>query len=447
MQKSRMSVKIRTLFVIIYMMLLAAFLTGCSADTNNSEPTPKTAVSTKAPKPTATPKETATPKATATKKTTATPKPTATKKQTATPKPTSNPKPTGTVIPTEKPNVVIETSVPTEVNLQTTNLEEITRASSGYAIQTITLREKPSRGAKALSTVNENDTVEIIDQLFSEGENWYLVDYQKGSRVLHGYLLGDFITATYSSAKVYDASYSAEEALIGVRVPGTGEGLEVPENGKATIVFDGVGAYSGQFASYKRSGKGTFVWVNGDRYEGDWKNDQIEGKGTLTFADGIKYEGTFSKGKLTEGTVTIPQKDGRIATRKVQNSQFTRDCVLKWPDGTTVTGKLWDNGFSGEVTISYSNGDIYVGTLKSGLKSGTGKYTWKNGANYNGSWENDMMNGQGTYYFSKETKNNYIKGRFKNNNPDGTVTYYGKNGLKYNTTWENGVCKTISYQK
>ena len=310
----------------------------------------------------------------------------------------------------------------------------------------LTVRKEPSKSAEALLKLAVDSTVSIIDKVEGDARYWYRIQCQSGNQFIDGYVLYDYVERS-TTLKVYNASLSPYDAIAGVNIPATEVQASAPSSGTATLLFEGIGAYSGNFDAGKRSGKGTFIWLNGDTYEGEWKNDLITGQGQLTFADGIIYEGTFSKGKLTKGTITIPQGDGRIALRSVRDGELQQACTLIWPDGTRLEGRTGKNGFSGEVTIAYVNGDSYVGTLKEGLKSGSGTYTWRNGAFYKGSWENDKMNGNGTYYFTSSTKGNYIKGIFSNNQPSGTMTYYADNGLKYDTKWSNGKCIDISYKK
>lgn len=310
----------------------------------------------------------------------------------------------------------------------------------------LTVRREPHKSAEALIQLAADSSVTVLDQVSSDERYWYRVQYQSKNKTYEGYVLYDYVERS-TSLQVYDASLSVDDAIAGRNIPGLGSSSAVPDTGKATVIFDPVGVYSGNFSGGKRSGTGIFVWENGDRYEGEWKNDQITGYGTLSFADGVIFKGTFLKGKLNKGSITIPQGDGRTAIRSVWDGELQQACTLIWPDGTRLDGRAGKSGFSGEVTVAYANGDSYVGTLKDGLKSGSGTYTWKNGAFYKGSWENDKMNGSGTYYFTSNTKSNYIKGTFSNNQPSGTVTYYADNGLKYDTKWSNGKCVNISYKK
>ena len=309
----------------------------------------------------------------------------------------------------------------------------------------LSVRMEPRKNAEVLIRLEADSSVTVLDQVSSDERYWYKVQYQNKNKTYEGYVLYDYVERS-TSLQVYDASISADDAIAGRNLPNAGNAIAVPDSGQATVVFDPVGVYSGNFSGGKRSGSGTFIWSAGDRYEGEWKNDQITGQGRLTFADGVIYEGTFSKGKLNKGTITFPQSDGRTAIRSVRDGELQQACTLIWPDGTRLEGKAGEKGFSGDVTITYANGDSYVGTLKNGLKSGSGTYTWRNGAFYKGSWENDKMNGSGTYYFTSSTKSNYIKGNFSNNQPLGTMTYYADNGLRYDTKWSNGKCVDISHK-
>ena len=246
---------------------------------------------------------------------------------------------------------------------------------------------------------------------------------------------------------VYSGAYNLDELSAGVfRQSEAGQTTSAPQDGEATVVYEGYGTYSGSFANGKRNGAGTFLWENGDAYTGEWKADKPAGKGTLTLADGTVQQGTFRAGKLYSGSADIPQTDGGVLTRSVSEGEVRSAATLTWPDGTVLSGKISakTGTFTGDVTIAYPNGDSYVGALADSLKSGKGTYTWKNGAHYTGEWKEDKMEGKGTYYFGKSEKNDYIKGQFSANAPKGTMDYVSQQGLHYNTTWRNGKCVSIS---
>lgn len=276
---------------------------------------------------------------------------------------------------------------------------------------------------------------------------WYKILFDSEQR--------GYIDSQYIEKQVVMMAYNSLLDLNNLRlgtneidqVLNTGKSTNVPKDGMATVVFDGIGSYSGNFKEGKRSGNGCFAWDTGEYYDGKWSNDQISGEGTLVFTDGTTYIGTFRKGKLYSGTMEVVQENGSILTRKVKEGTIQRSCILTCVDGTVVEGRTSEKQFSGTITIQYANNDTYVGSLREGLKSGEGTYTWSNGAHYVGNWKNDMMNGTGTYYFSSGKKNNYVKGTFADNNPFGTATYVSSSGLKYDTTWTNGKCVTIVAQK
>lgn len=301
--------------------------------------------------------------------------------------------------------------------------------------------------SERITRLSKDTSVTVIGVEKIGDKLWYKIIFDGNKR---GYIDSKYVEETIV-ALAYNTLIGLDNLRLGSDHVNTlfdaGTSISVPKNGTATVVFEGIGTYSGNFKDGKRSGEGSFVWDTGEYYVGKWTNDKIHGKGTLIFSDGTTYTGTFQRGKLYTGTMEIVQTNGSILTRKIQEGTVQRKATLVCSDGATVEGQMNSKGFYGQTTIKYSNGDMYVGALSEGLKSGEGTYTWANGAHYVGNWQNDMMNGTGTYYFTTNKKNNYIRGKFTNNNPSSTITYVSPQGLYYDTTWKNGKCVTITTQK
>lgn len=301
--------------------------------------------------------------------------------------------------------------------------------------------------SKRLTRLDSDTFVSVIGVKQYGDRIWYEILFEDNRR--------GYIDAKYVERQIVTLAYNTLLELDDLRlgtsevgaILGVGTAIDVPKNGTATVIYFGVGTYSGNFSDGERSGEGTFVWDTGEYYTGQWYGDGISGKGTLVFADGTTYSGTFRRGTLYTGTMEIVQQNGNVLTRKIQEGTIQRKATLVCKNGTIVEGQMDSKGFYGQTTIKYSNGDAYVGALSEGLKSGEGTYTWANGAHYVGYWKKDMMNGTGTYYFTKNQKNNYIRGQFTNNNPSSTITYVSTQGIYYDTTWKNGKCTKITVQK
>lgn len=317
---------------------------------------------------------------------------------------------------------------------------------SGYTTQNLNVRLAAGGEGQIVAKLGADVRVKVLDEETANGKSWLLISFDKDGETIQGYVTSKGVERAIEMT-VYSGSYSLEELNAGVfRQAEAGQSAGVPQDGEATVVYEGYGTYSGSFANGKRNGTGTFLWENGDSYTGEWKADKLSGKGTLTLADGTVEEGTFRSGKLYSGSARIMQADGSVLTRSVSEGEVRSAATLTWPDGTVLSGRFSakTGTFTGDVTIAYPNGDSYVGALADSLKSGTGTYTWKNGAHYTGEWMADRMDGKGTYYFGESEKNNYIKGQFSANAPMGTMEYVSQQGLHYNTNWSDGQCVSIS---
>ena len=363
---------------------------------------------------------------------------------------TSKPKNTPTTKPTHRPtDSPVNTPTSTPI-FATKTTEKSQYPFYGYiSVDEIIIRNEPTFSSDSVATLWNGADITVLNiAAGTKGtkQSWYEISFEKNKKTLKGYVPITSVSPLVSM-QVYNASISLNDLLENKKALPTGSSSSVPKEGKAVVVFQDYGIYSGNFKASQRSGQGSFIWQNQDRYDGEWEKDQISGKGTLTWADGTIYKGTFSKGKLTNGSITLFLKDKRKIVYTVSNNDIQQKCSLIWPDGTTLEGKYKNSAFVGEVTILYANGDKYIGELKNGLKSGKGTYTWKNGASYNGEWATDQMNGNGSYYFSSNKKSNYLQGKFKNNQPYGTITYTATNGLKYDTMWSNGTCTSITVKK
>lgn len=317
---------------------------------------------------------------------------------------------------------------------------------SGYTTQNMNVRVEAGGEGQIVAKLGPDVHVQVLDEKSANGKSWLLISFEENGEAIQGYVIKKGVERAVEM-EVYSGIYSLKELNAGAfQQAETGQTGDLPQNGEATVVYDGYGVYSGSFSGGKRNGTGTFLWENGDSYAGKWKADKISGKGTLKLADGTIQEGTFKAGKLYSGSAQIPQIDGGVLIRTVSEGEVRTAATLIWPDGTTLEGRFSSKTgtFSGNVTIAYQNGDSYVGPLQDSLKSGQGTYTWKNGAHYVGEWKNDKMEGSGTYYFGKTEKNNYIKGQFSANAPKGTMVYVSGQGLRYNTAWSGGKCVSIS---
>lgn len=317
---------------------------------------------------------------------------------------------------------------------------------SGYTTQNLNVRVAAGGEGQIVAKLGTDVRVRVLDEETANGKNWLLISFDKDGETIQGYVTKKGVERAVEMT-VYSGTYNLDELSAGVfRQSEAGQTTSAPQDGEATVVYEGYGTYSGSFANGKRNGAGTFLWENGDAYTGEWKADKPAGKGTLTLADGTVQQGTFRAGKLYSGSADIPKADGGVLTRSVSEGEVRSAATLTWPDGTVLSGKISakTGTFTGDVTIAYPNGDSYVGALADSLKSGKGTYTWKNGAHYTGEWKEDKMEGKGTYYFGKSEKNDYIKGQFSANAPKGTMDYVSQQGLHYNTTWRNGKCVSIS---
>ena len=311
----------------------------------------------------------------------------------------------------------------------------------------VSVYQDSDTNSERLTRLDSDTVVTVIGVEQYGNRTWYKVLFDGNRR---GYIDAKYVERQ-TVTLAYNTLLELDDLRLGTTEVGTilgvGTAVDVPQNGMATVIYFGVGTYSGSFAEGKRSGEGTFVWDTGEYYTGQWYSDRISGNGTLVFADGTTYSGTFQRGNLYTGTMKIVQRNGNVLTRTIQEGTLQRKATLTCTNGTTVEGQMDSSGFYGQATIKYANGDVYVGSLSQGLKSGEGTYTWANGAHYVGSWKKDMMNGYGTYYFTSSKKHNYIRGQFTNNNPSSTITYVSTQGIYYDTTWRNGKCVKITVQK
>ena len=325
----------------------------------------------------------------------------------------------------------------------------LAEAYSGYTTQNLNVRVAPGGEGKIFAHLDADEDVLVIGEEQAKGKGWLLVKVEINGETVQGYVLKSGVERAVQM-QVYSGTYSLTNLRMGEwKNTQTSETSAAPQDGTATVEYEGYGVYSGAFSRGKRNGDGTFLWENGENYVGEWKDDQISGKGVLTQLDGTIQSGTFRKGKLYTGNVTIPQSDGGTLVRTLSEGKLRTSGTLTWPDGTTIKGKLSakTGAFIESVTISYPNGDIYTGTLSGNLKSGKGTYTWANGAHYAGAWSGDQMSGTGTYYFGKNEKNNYLKGEFSANAPLGTITYVSSTGIRYDTTWKDGRCASIKAKR
>lgn len=309
----------------------------------------------------------------------------------------------------------------------------------------VNVRAEANKNSTLLDSLKKGEEVYVLGVVDNGSGEWYEVIYGDNQR---GYVHNSYVDRQIE-VSVLDQRLDVED-LAGLDAGalltyGTAE--NAPVSGEATVVFEGIGMYSGSFEAGKRAGTGVFLWDNGDVYEGEWASDRINGSGCLTLADGAVYEGTFSKGNLRKGTVRVQQANGALLERTVSDGKLARRAVLTFADGTRVEGNVSNQKIEGQVTIAYANGDVYAGNIKDGLKSGTGTYTWTDGAHYTGNWKNDQMEGKGTYYFSEYEKGYYISGQFAGNEPAGTMTYVSAQGVKYQTEWEGVRCVSIRYGK
>ena len=312
---------------------------------------------------------------------------------------------------------------------------------TGITNNAVNVRAEATQNSERLDKLQAGTEVYVLRVESVGSSNWYEVDYGEDK---HGFVSGNYVDRQIAVA-VLDGSLDVQalaELDVGALLE-CGTANNVPQDGEATVAFEGIGVYSGAFVSGKRSGNGTFLWENGDIYEGEWLNDRINGIGRLVLANGVVYEGQFSQGRLQEGSVILSQTNGTLLERSVADGKLRRRAKLTFVDGTTVEGDVSNQRIEGQVTIQYANGDIYEGAINDGLKSGNGTYTWTDGARYAGSWKEDQMSGKGTYYFSTDEKIHYIVGKFEANQPAETMTYISIQGIKYETEWENGNCISI----
>ena len=314
---------------------------------------------------------------------------------------------------------------------------------TGVTNNAVNVRAGASQDSERLDKLQAGTEVRVLRVESVGSSNWYEVDYGEDK---HGFVSGNYVDRQIAVA-VLDGTLDVQGLadLDAGALLEYGTANSVPQDAEATVIFEGVGVYSGAFVSGKRSGNGTFLWDNGDVYEGEWSNDRISGTGRLALANGAVYQGRFSRGSLQEGSITLSQANGAVLERTAADGQLKRRAKLTFVDGTTVEGNVSNQRIEGQVTIQYANGDMYEGAISEGLKSGSGTYTWTDGAHYAGNWKEDQMSGKGTYYFSSDEKTYYIAGKFEANQPAGTMTYVSAQGIKYETEWENGSCTSIRY--
>lgn len=259
-----------------------------------------------------------------------------------------------------------------------------------------------------------------------------------------GSYVGDFLQGKRQGQGTFTWTYKGQPKR-GDPVSFEGNWKDDTVGSSGTLVLSGIGTYKGKFKNKVREGEGTFTWLNGDTYSGNWTNDKINGQGTLKLSNGTTFKGQFTNGRFTEGSIAYKINNGKL-TRSVSKGKVSKTVKITLKDKSVLTGEFSGKQLSGDVTIKYASGDKYVGRIINGLREGQGTYTWKNGAHYVGQWSKDKMSGTGKYYYSKNEKDYYLTGNFKNGVPNGRLTYmYDRK--KYITTWENGACTKVVRQK
>lgn len=314
--------------------------------------------------------------------------------------------------------------------------------------QKVSVFSSPNQNGKHFTTLTKDTPITVTSTKTNGNELWYriLFNTDQNGYVLSRSVRERILVTTYSNKQLgLDKLKLGTDQII--RELGVSLTNSKITDGFATVIYKGVGTYSGEIKEGERSGSGNFVWDDGTYYSGQWSKNIISGEGSLVFPDDIEYSGRFHKGKLFNGIIKTKQPDGAMLVCNVKRGVIQPNYILSLPNGIIIEGITKDHQFVGNVKITYANGDKYEGRLALGLKSGKGTYVWHNGAKYIGYWEEDMMNGNGTYYFTSNTKNNYLKGKFKDNDPVSPITYVSEKGISYKTTWKYGKCINITTQK
>ena len=51
-----------------------------------------------------------------------------------------------------------------------------------------------------------------------------------------------------------------------------------------------------------------YIWKGSRKYEGTYLNNKRNGQGTLKYQNGVLIEGIWKDGKITDATITYPDK-------------------------------------------------------------------------------------------------------------------------------------------
>ena len=218
--------------------------------------------------------------------------------------------------------------------------------------------------------------------------------------------------------------------------------------------------YEGETYLYNtkvKNGFGVLLQKNGEKKVGKWNNNKFEGWNYWIDEIGSLYIGFFINGKI----------NGKGEKYDLNDEIYFGDFNNNLPDGKgkkinskyVYEGQFKEGKKEGKGKIIFNNnGDYYEGFFSKDKFNGGGHYFWKNNKyEYFGNYVNGVIEGKGIFKYGDKaiykgefkngvkdgdgewiTKNNKIKGNFKNDLPHGICYLEDIKGFKGYVEFDNG---------
>jgi len=149
--------------------------------------------------------------------------------------------------------------------------------------------------------------------------------------------------------------------------------INLPRQGKGTMLFPNGDVYCGEYVNNKRHGKGTFVYANGALYVGDWEENQKHGKGRMVFPNGSTYFGDWDQGKRSGSGSAVYTNGDEYIGHWLNDKKHGEGTYVFNADKSKYVGQ-WEHGVFYMGTWNMCNRSTFIGEFKNGKPLGHGTF-------------------------------------------------------------------------